>query len=101
MLPLWMSILLIVGLSVVIFFIIRPLKVLTSAQWITSHLFLWLGLWIIMGYVLLTNLENTDRAGMLMGGIWTLAGGMCFVVGYIVHQFKKDIASTGNHDPSG
>ena len=86
--PFWMLILLIVGLSIAIFLVQRPLQVLTQSQWIISHLFLWIGLWLIMGYILLTNIENIEQVSMVVGGIWTLAGGVCFVVAYIIRQMK-------------
>jgi len=91
--PLWMLILLVIGLSIVIFFVQRPLQVLPQSQWLISHLFIWIGLWLIMGYILLRNLETINQVTMVVGGIWTLAGGGCFVVTYIIRQMKAGFSS--------
>ena len=91
--PLWMLILLMVGLSIVIFFVQRPLQVFTSSEWLVSHLFIWIGLLLIMGYILLMNLETVTQVTMVLGGIWTLAGGGCFIVTYAIRHLRTASSS--------
>ena len=91
--PFWLLLLLIVGLSIAMYFYLRPVQVLTRSQWLISHIFIWVGLWLIMGHILLINIENTQQVSMLLGGIWTLAGGLCFAVVFIVRRFKANTPS--------
>lgn len=91
--PLWMLLLLIIGLSVIMYFYLRPVKVLTQSQWIISHLFIWIGLWLIMGHILLMNTEHPEQVSMLLGGIWTLAGGVCFAAVFVSRRLKMNAPS--------
>jgi len=91
--PFWLLLLLIVGLSVAMYFFLRPVLVLTRSQWLISHIFIWVGLWLIMGHILLMNIDNTQQVSMLLGGIWTLAGGLCFAIVFIVRRFKANAPS--------
>ena len=88
--PLWILLLLIVGLTVAMYFMLRPVQVLSPKQWLASHLVIWIGLWLIMGHILLMNVDNPQQVSELLGGIWTLGGGVCLAVVYMVRQFKKN-----------
>jgi uncharacterized membrane protein YphA (DoxX/SURF4 family) len=79
---------LVVGLSVVVYFLIRPLQVFSSKQWLISHSFMLVGLGFILGW-LWFNRDQFEQITMLMGGIWTVAGGLCFVMGYAVRRRIK------------
>ncbi|MEZ4519851.1 MAG: hypothetical protein R3C44_24480 [Chloroflexota bacterium] len=68
---------------------LRPVQVLTQNQWLISHLFIWIGLGLVMGHIALLHTDDLREVSMLLGGIWTLAGGICFAVVYIVRQMKK------------
>ena len=83
--PLSIFLILVIGLSVAIYFLIRPLRVFSTRQWLISHGFLLIGLVLILGWIWL-NRGQSEQITMLMGGIWTLAGGSCFVVGTIVRR---------------
>ena len=41
--PFWVLLFLIVGLSIAMYFTLRPVQVLTRTQWIISHLFIGMG----------------------------------------------------------
>ncbi len=81
--PISIFLILVVGLSVAMYFLIRPLQFFSNRQWLVSHGFLLAGLGFILGW-LWFNRGQFEQITMLMGGIWSLAGGLCFVVGYIV-----------------
>lgn len=89
--PLWVLVLMIVGITTAMFFYLGPLQVLTRQQFIVSHLFIIAGVLIVIGYLLLQNLDQPSEVTMIMGGIWTLAGGICFGVVYVSRQLKKSI----------
>jgi hypothetical protein len=78
---------LIVGLTLVIYFMLRPLRVLSKKEFITSHGFIIVGLLIIIGW-LWSNRDQLLEATMIMGGIWTLFGGLCFAAVYALRRLK-------------
>ncbi|MDH5394308.1 MAG: hypothetical protein OEY11_14065 [Gammaproteobacteria bacterium] len=86
--PVSILLLLIVGISIVMFFYLRPLKFYTRQEWLISHGFIIGGLVLVLGWIWI-NREPYQEITMLMGGIWTLAGALCFVVGYIVKKKKR------------
>jgi uncharacterized membrane protein YphA (DoxX/SURF4 family) len=79
---------LVVGISVAVYFLIGPLQVFSSKQWLISHSFMLVGLGLILGW-LWFNRDQFEQITMLMGGIWTVAGGLCFVMGYAVRRRIK------------
>ena len=81
--PILILLALIVGISVAVYLFLRPLQVFSNKQWLISHGLLLVGLGLISGW-LWFNQGQFERITMLMGGIWTLAGGLCFVMGYAV-----------------
>jgi len=83
--PLWMLIVLIVIIPVVMYFLVRPLKVLSSKEWAVSHGFIIIGLVLITGWLWL-NRNNYREMAMLIGGIWTIFGGICLVVTYTLRK---------------
>ena len=83
--PISITLILIVGLSIVVYFSLRPLQFFSNKQWLISHSFIVIGLGLILGW-LWFNRNQFEQITMLMGGIWTLAGGLCFVVGYIIRR---------------
>lgn len=89
--PLWVLILMIVGITTAMFFYLRPLQVLTKQQFVVSHIFIVTGMLLVIGYLLFQNLENIRDVTMIMGGLWTLAGGVCFGAVYVSRQLKKAI----------
>ena len=85
--PISISLALIVGMSVAVYFLVRPLQVFSNKQWLISHGFMLVGLGLILGW-LWFNRDQFEQITMLMGGIWTVAGGLCFVVGYALTKKK-------------
>lgn len=85
--PISVLIALIIGLSIAMYFLIRPLQVLSKREWLISHGFIIAGLAIILGW-LWFNKDQFPKTTMLMGGIWTLFGGFCFVVSYALRRLK-------------
>jgi len=83
--PLSVLLALIIGLSVVMYLLLRPLQVLKTSEFIVSHGFVGVGLAIIMGW-LWSNRGQFLEATMIMGGIWTLCGGLCFVAVYVLRK---------------
>ena len=79
--PFWVPCLLVVALTVLSWRVLRPLRLLAPRQFLLSHGMIWTGLWRLRGSVI-------NRAGgapladltILMGGLWTLGGGVCFAV---------------------
>ena len=86
--PISIFLTLVVGHSVAVYFLIRPLQVFSSKQWLISHSFMLVGLGLILGW-LWFNRDQFEQITMLMGGIWTVAGGLCFVMGYAVRRRIK------------
>lgn len=83
--PISITLILIVGLSIVVYFSVRPLQFFNNKQWLISHSFIVVGLGLILGW-LWFNRNQFEEITMLMGGIWALAGGLCFVAGYFVKR---------------
>lgn len=81
------TLVLMIGLSVVVYFLVRPLQVFRKKEWFVSHSFLTIGLGLILGW-LWVNRSQYEEITMLMGGIWTFAGGICFVAGYTLKRKK-------------
>jgi hypothetical protein len=81
-------IILIVGISIAMYFFLRPLQVLSKRQWLVSHGFIFAGLGFILGWLWLSR-GQSQGATMLMGGIWTLFGGLCLVVTYALRRLKR------------
>jgi len=86
--PISVLIALIIGLSVALYFLVRPLQVLSKREWLISHGFIIVGLALILGW-LWFNKGQFWEITMLMGGIWTLFGGFCFVVSYALRRLKR------------
>ena len=86
--PISISLALIVGMSVAVYFLVRPLQVFSNKQWLISHGFMLIGLGLILGW-LWFNRDQFEQITMLMGGIWAVAGGLCFVMGYAVRRRIK------------
>jgi len=85
--PISVLIALIIGLSVALYFLQRPLRVLSKREWLISHGFIIVGLLLILGWLWL-NRSQFRQITMLMGGIWTLFGGFCFVVTYVLRRLQ-------------
>jgi len=78
---------LIFGLTTILLFALRPLRVLGWREFIVSHLFMMVGLGIILGWIWM-NRSQFLEATMIMGGLWTLSGGLCFVAVYALRRLK-------------
>lgn len=86
--PISILLALIIGLSVAMLFYLRPLKVFSKKEWLISHGVMFVGLGLILGW-LWFNRDQFGEITMLMGGIWTVAGGLCFVVIYALRRRSK------------
>jgi hypothetical protein len=86
--PIWIYIVLILGVCVVCYFIIRPLQVFSNKEFLISHGFVLLGLGLISAW-LIYNQHLFEDIAMLMGGIWAVAGGVCFMMSYSLRSRKK------------
>jgi hypothetical protein len=84
--PIVVLVALIIELTLAMFLFLRPLKVLAKKEFLISHGFIIAGLFVILGWLWL-NLPEYE-ATMIMGGIWTLFGGLCFVSVYISRKFR-------------
>ncbi len=85
--PISVLIAFIIGLSVAMYFFLRPLQVLSKREWLIGHGFIFISLALILGWLWL-NRGQFQEITMLMGGIWTLFGGLCFVVIYVSRRLK-------------
>ncbi len=85
--PISVLIALLVGISVAMYFVLRPLKVLSRREFLISHVFIIIALVLILGW-LWFNRSQFEEITMLMGGIWTLFGGFCFVGVYALRRLK-------------
>ena len=86
--PIYVLIALIIGLSIAIYFFLRPLQILSGRECLISHGFIIIGLALILGW-LWFNGDQYREITMLMGGIWTLFGGFCFVGTYVLRRLKR------------
>ena len=86
--PLWMLVGLIVIISVVIYFLLRPLKVLSHTEWAVSHVFIIIGLLLVSCWLWL-NQDECSQMSMLIGGLWTISGGICFAVTYALRRLRR------------
>ncbi len=85
--PLWILIALIVILSIAMYLISRPLKVLKPYEWLISHIFIIIGLILLTGW-LWFNKGDLWNMAMLGGAVWTFSGGLCLATAYIVRRLK-------------
>ena len=85
--PISVLIAFIIGLSVAMYFFLRPLQVLSKREWLISHGFIFVGLAFFLGWLWLNRGQSVGST-MLMGGIWTLFGGLCFVAIYVSRRLK-------------
>ena len=79
---------LVIGISAAMYFYLRPLEVFSRKEWLISHGFIIAGLVLILGW-LWFNRGQFEEITMLMGGSWTVAGGLCFAVVYVVRKLKN------------
>jgi hypothetical protein len=85
--PLSILLALIIGLTIATYFILTPLRVLNKREFLISHAFIIVGLLIILGWLWL-NRDHFRQATMIVGGIWTLFGGLCFASVYALRNLK-------------
>lgn len=85
--PLSILLALIIGLTIATYFILTPLIVLNKREFLISHGFIVVGILIVLGWLWL-NRDHIRQATMIMGGIWTLFGGLCFVSVYALRSLK-------------
>ncbi|MCB9993889.1 MAG: hypothetical protein H6873_09565 [Hyphomicrobiaceae bacterium] len=79
----WVLLALILGLTGIMYLVLRPLRVIRTREFWLSHLFIWAGLWLIWWFVVFQNPEkDLSDLTMLMGALWTLGGGVCFAFLY-------------------
>lgn len=86
--PLIVLIALIVGITAAVYFVLRPLKVLSQREFLISHAFIVIGLLLILGWLWFNRSQFGDVV-MLMGGIWTVFGGLCFAGVYALRRLKS------------
>ena len=87
--PISVLIALIVGLTTAMYFVLRPLKIFSAREFLISHGFIVVGLLIVLGWLWL-NRDQLREITMIMGGIWTVFGGLCFVAVYVLRASKGD-----------
>ncbi|MGD0641410.1 MAG: hypothetical protein ABSC22_11740 [Roseiarcus sp.] len=85
--PVSILIALIAGLTIVTYFVLRPLRVMDKKEFLISHGFIVVGILIVLGWLWL-NGDQFRQATMIMGGIWTLSGGLCFAAVYALRRLK-------------
>jgi hypothetical protein len=85
--PISVLVALIAGLTIAMYFVLRPLKILGKREFLISHGFIVVGLLIVLGWLWL-NRDQLREITMIMGGIWTLFGGLCFVAVYVLRSAK-------------
>ncbi len=75
-------------ISVAAYFFVRPLQVFSNKQWLVSHIFIIGGLSFLTGWLWLNSdqFANFDGIGMLVGGMWSMAGGLCFMTAYALRN---------------
>jgi len=61
----------------------KSIKVLTTKEWLTSHLFIWTGL-ILMSVWLYD--VTPPQVNLLVLGIWLLVGGFCYMAAYALKR---------------
>ncbi len=86
-LPVSVLIAIIVGLTTAMYFVLRPLKILGQRDFLISHAFIVVGLLLVIRWLWL-NRDQLREITMIMGGIWTLFGGLCFVAVYVLRSAK-------------
>jgi len=64
-------------------------KVLSRKEWLISHFFIILGLVFISSGIYLHYNPIFPAYIPLIGGIWTLAGGICFAATFLARRLKK------------
>jgi len=87
--PISVLIALIVGLTTAMYFVLRPLKIFSRKEFLISHGYIVVGLSIVLGWLWL-NRDQFREATMIMGGIWTVFGGLCFVAVYVLRASRKN-----------
>jgi hypothetical protein len=83
--PLPILVAVIAALTSAMYFVLRPLRVVSAKEFIISHAFIVVGLLIIIGWFWL-NRGAFLEATMIMGGIWTLFGGLCLATVYVLRK---------------
>jgi hypothetical protein len=86
--PLAVLVILIIALSILSYFFLRPLQVLSKKEFLISHSLIAVGLLLLFGW-LWFNRDQFVEVTMLMGGIWTLFGGLCFATTYILRRINR------------
>ena len=83
--PLSVLVAFIAVLTSAMYFVLRPLRVVNTKEFIISHAFIVVGLLIIIGWLWL-NRSAFLEATMIIGGIWTLFGGLCLATVYVLRK---------------
>jgi hypothetical protein len=83
--PLSVLVVVIAALTVGMVFVLRPLRVLKAREFVISHAFIVVGLLIILGWFW-ANRDKVLEATMIMGGIWTVFGGLCLATVYVLRR---------------
>lgn len=91
MMPISVLLILIIGISLAAYLYLRPLQFLTNNEWLISHSVLIIALTFVLGSLWL-NRDQFTQVTFLMAGIWGFAGGVCFVVVFIVRRLPGSLA---------
>ena len=83
--PLSVLIVLIAALTIGMVFALRPLRVVSAKEFAVSHAFILVGLAIVLGWFW-SNRDKFLEATMIMGGIWTVFGGLCLATVYVLRR---------------
>ncbi len=85
--PISVLIPLIAGLTLAMYLVLRPLKIFSKKEFLVSHGYIVVGLAIVLGWLWM-NRGQFREATMIMGGVWTVFGGLCFISVYALQISK-------------
>ena len=94
--PVLVLIALVVGLTLASYLVLRPRRMLTRSMVAVSHGMIWVGLVLIWGHVALRppRLPLAETT-MLLGGMWTLGGGICFAIVWLSRALAGRAPASG------
>lgn len=81
----YVSLGLIFVISLAAYLYLRPLRFLTAKEWLISHSVILVALSFVLAW-LWFNRAQFKEIPLLMAGIWGIAGGICFVVVFVVRR---------------
>ena len=86
--PISISLGLIIVISLAAYFYLRPLRILSTAEWLISHGIIMVALLFVLGWLWM-NRAQFVQIPLLMAGIWGITGGICFVVVFVIRRLRN------------